>query len=209
MVRLKVLIYILAFTAALMVVPTAGASQNAGYAYEIERKTNLPVLVEGEFAEVEVRLRNTGSQPWLASEVRLVNTRSPYGASAEYRIGNDVPAGGAVTFNWQTEAFSRWGVFTSEWQLRRLDQNMEGEPIRVGVIVLPKQLEEKRAELQAQVREWVDQQVDDIEARILAWIQAQLDLLVRDTTRQLCGTPLLPIAAALGLWIFRRRFLRG
>lgn len=213
MIRVKTIFWsisgILALAAALMGALPARASQTAPFSYAIERQTNLPVLVEGEFAEVEIKLRNTGSQPWNPGEVLLINKRNPYGASREYSIANSVPPGGALTFNWQTEPFAKWGVFTSDWQLQHLGQNMEGAPIRVQVIVLPKQLEEKRAELQAKVRDWVDQKVQNIEAQILAWIQQQLDQAVKDTTRQLCGSPLLPIFAVLGLWIWRRKLLRG
>jgi hypothetical protein len=173
---------------------------------EKERQTSFPVLVEGESTLVEVELRNTGTETWRAGDDRLVNLRNPYGAPAELPLQQDIAPNETVLFSYRTDPFERSGVYATDWQMRRAStgEDFEGGFLRVSVIVLPKELAEKRAELEAQVRQWVDQKVDDIEALILAWIQEQLDRIVRDATRQVCGSPLVALALLAAGILWRR-----
>lgn len=172
---------------------------------EVVRQTAFPVLVEGERADVEITLRNNGADPWRAGEVRLVNTDNPFGAQVEYPLAQDVPAGQIASFSWTTETFPKWGIYVTEWQLEQQSTAFAIDPLRVSIVVLPKQLGEKREELEGQVREWGAQKAKDVEARIMAWIQDQLDRLLENATQKICGSPLLPVLSILALLAYRKK----
>lgn len=170
---------------------------------DVVRQSTFPILIEGETTLIEIEMRNAGSEAWREGSDRLVNLKNPYGAKTEYPLQQEILPGQTTLFSWRTESFPKTGVYTTDWQMQRGGDMIEGSFVRVTVIVLPEELEEQRAELEGRVREWAAQKVDDIEALILAWIQEQLDRIVKDTTSKLCGSPLLPIIAAAALALRR------
>ncbi len=172
-------------------------------AVKVVKQTDWPVLVEGEATEIELTLRNEGSETWLPGEVALVNLRNDWGAGSRLGLSSSVPPGESVTFRWTTTPFPRWGVFLSEWDVVRGSQYFASKPIIINVIVLPQELADKKSELEEQVREWGRQQLQNIEQLVLDWIQER----VRQGFEKICPTsaslPLLVVAA--GVWRLRRR----
>lgn len=134
-----------------------------------------PVLIEGEALEIELVIRNTGSSTWRAREYQLVNLENPWGTREPIPLQKDVAQGQSVTFVWSTQAFSRWGVFSSEWHMARGSERFPGDPISVGVVVLPRGLEERREELEAKLQEWAEQQIREVEELILQWLEEQIE----------------------------------
>ena len=65
------------------------------------------------------------------------------------------------------------------------------DPVKFSVIVLPKQLEEKRKELEEKIKEWAEEQVENIEERVAKWIQEQIDKKINEKCNPAAG--LLPI----------------
>jgi hypothetical protein len=176
-----------------------------GSTAEVVRQTTFPVLVEGESTQVEITVRNNSAEPWRAGEVRLVNRQNPYGAQPAYPLAEDVPAGQTARFTWDTEPFQVWGVYVTEWQLEKQSAAFDMDPLRVSIVVLPKQLGEKRQELEGQVREWGAQKAKDVEALVLAWIQDRLDQLLENAAQKICGSPLLPVLSILALLAYRKK----
>jgi methanogenic corrinoid protein MtbC1 len=66
------------------------------------------------------------------------------------------------------------------------------------VIVIPPELESKKAELEAKIREWAQQQTEDIEQMIMEWIQSQ----VRKGIQTICplSAALPGVVIATGVW---------
>lgn len=172
-------------------------------AAQVVKQTDWPVLVVGETTEIELTLRNDGSQTWLPGEVALVNLRNDWGAGSRLELLSPVPPSETVTFTWNTTAFPRWGVFLSEWDIARGGQFFASKPIIINVIVLPQELADKKTELEEQVREWGRQQLENIEQLVLEWIQER----IRQGFDKICpaGASLPLLAGAVGVWRLSRR----
>ncbi len=164
------------------------AGEQAAYAVKIADQTDWAVAVEGKTIEIELTLANTGSEPWRTGEVALLNQRNDWGAGERMDLPQDVAPGENITLKWVTLPFEKTGVFVSQWELARGTQAFSDKPILINVIVIPPELEDKKAELEAKIREWARQRVDDMEQMIMDWIQAQ----VRRGIEQIC-----PFGAAL------------
>jgi hypothetical protein len=146
----------------------------ADYEAVVERQTDWPVLVEGENTSIEIVLKNNGSKAWQPGEITLQNRRNDWGAGEQFVINQVVAPDETATFTWQTSAFGRSGVFTSQWDMLRGGQSISDRPIQVNVIVIPKELESKKQELEAQVRDWARQKLENIEQLVLEWIRNQI-----------------------------------
>ena len=134
-----------------------------------------PILIEGESLEVDLEIKNTGSNTWRAGEYQLVNVKNPWGAGETMALQRDVAQGQSVSFAWSTQAFSRWGVFSSEWQMAIGLEKFPGDAIAINVVVLPSSLKERREELEAKLQEWAEQQGQNIEEQIQEWLEQQLE----------------------------------
>jgi len=164
------------------------AGEQAAYAMRVKKQSDWTIVVEGKTLDIELVLTNTGTEIWRSGEVTLVNQRNPWGAGDTLSLPADVPPDGSVTLGWTTPIFEKTGVFLSQWNIVRGSQIFNDQPIAINVIVIPPELEDKKVELEEQIREWARQQVDDMEQLIMDWIQAQ----VRKGLEQIC-----PFAAAL------------
>lgn len=139
-----------------------------------------PVLVEGEDLQVTIEIKNTGSETWDPGHFTFVNTKEPWGATETFSLPKNVKRGETVTFTWTTEQFTKWGVYTTEWHMAKNGESF-AEQVKFSVIVLPKQLEEKRKELEEKIKEWAEEQVENIEERVARWIQEQIDKKINET----------------------------
>jgi hypothetical protein len=133
----------------------------------------------------------------------LLNQRNDWGAGEQVDLPQEVPPGESITLSWITLPFEKAGVFVSQWQLARGTQVFSDRPVLINIIVIPPELEDKKAELEAKIREWARQQVDDMEQMIMDWIQAQ----VRRGIEQICqfGAALPGAVIAGEVWKARRK----
>ena len=179
------------------------AGEQAAYSMKVARQTDWAVAVEGKTLEIELSLTNTGSEPWRMGEVALLNQRNEWGAGERIDLPQDVAPGESIILDWITLPFEKTGVFVSQWQLARGTQVFSDKPVLINVIVIPPELEDKKAELEAKIREWARQQVDDMEQMIMDWIQAQ----VRRGIEQICpfGAALPGVVIAGEVWKARRK----
>ncbi len=185
----------------------------AEYEAVVARQSEWPVAVVGESVAVEIVLRNNGSQPWLPGEVFLRNQRNDWGAGERLELLQPVQPGDTVTFAFTTEVFARPGVHTGLWEAVRKDPaGLRGErsisprPIVVNAIVLPEELAARKQELEAQVREWARQRLENIEQLVLDWIEAQ----VRQGFDRICpSAALLPSFILLAGWARSRKNRAG
>jgi|GEM_PF-1393168 len=146
----------------------------ADYQAIVERQTDWPVLVEGENVSIEIVLKNNGSKTWQPGEVSFINIRNDWGAGERFELPTTVAPDETVTFTWDTQPFPGWGVFTSQWDMLRSNQSISDRPIQVNVIVIPKELETKKQELEAQVHDWARQKMENMKDMVLEWIQSQI-----------------------------------
>lgn len=147
---------------------------------KVVRQSDWVVLVEGENAEVEVMLQNTGSTVWGADGYALVNLKNPFGAASRLPLQVNVDSGDQARFAWKTERFAQWGVYVSEWQLARGGEILTGAPVKVNIIVLPKALENQRKIMETQIKTWLSEKVNNIEGLISGWIQDNTRTVVNE-----------------------------
>jgi len=173
----------------------------ADYESALVRHTEWPIAAEGESVNVEIVVRNNGSQIWQPGEVYLANLRNDWGAGSRLEIGAAVAPGETVSFSFISQPFKRPGVYTSQWTIQRNGQNISARPIVVNAVILPQELASRKQELEAQVREWARQKLENIEELILNWIESQ----VRRGFDRICpSAALLPTLTLLTGWVNSR-----
>jgi len=179
------------------------AGEQAAYDVRVKSQTDWAVVVEGDSLMIELELVNTGSEPWRTTEISLVNQRNPWGQNDTLYFHEDVLPDESVNLSWETTPFEKTGVVVSQWNVLRGTQKFNEKPITISVIVIPPELANKKAELEAKIQEWARQQVDDLEQLILEWIQAQ----VHQGIDKICpfGAALPGVVVAGEIWKFRRR----
>lgn len=114
-----------------------------GLAYYARTDTSLiPVfLLLTSNTTVQIKFTNTGSKPWLRSEVALVNTNGqPLGANPRNALAADTVPGGVASFDLQVNSPAQAGVFLGEWQLERVGQRF-GPKVTITLTVAPKEAE--------------------------------------------------------------------
>jgi hypothetical protein len=139
------------------------------------REPVFPILIEGESLGVEIELMNTGTDTWRTGECQFRNIKNPWGAGEWLPLPMEVKSGESVEFSWITEIFSSRGIFSTEWNMACGGNMFSSEPVQFTVIVIPQQLEEKKAELEALIQEWTQEQLGNIEILISQWIQEQIE----------------------------------
>lgn len=173
----------------------------ADYESVLVRHTEWPIAAEGESVKVEIVVRNNGSQIWQPGEVYLANLRNDWGAGSRLEIGAAVAPGETVSFSFISQPFKRPGVYTSQWAIQRNGQNISARPILVNAVILPQELASRKQELEAQVREWARQKLENIEELILDWIESQ----VRRGFDRICpSAAMLPTLTLLTGWVNSR-----
>jgi hypothetical protein len=83
--------------------------------------------------------------------------------------------GEGTSFTWRAGEFSNWGIFQAQVSLVQGDQYFPAQPRTLGVVVLPENLENRKADLLREIERW--QQTDDvqgIEDRIVDWLKQEL-----------------------------------
>jgi hypothetical protein len=171
-------------------------------AAEVSLLPSWPVLVEGETLGVNFALKNVGTETWTTSDYKLVNIKNPWGATIQFALPNDVAPGQMVTFSWTTDAFNKWGVFDTEWSLSKNGEAF-GSLVKFNVIVLPKQMADKKKELEDKIKEWSKEQVDNIQKLIVQWVEQEL----QKSVTHFCNPAgiILPAGAALYFGIHRKK----
>ena len=179
------------------------AGEQAAYAMKVVRQSDWEIVVKDQPLDIELTLTNAGSETWRLGEVALHNQRNDWGAGERLAMPIEVAPGANVTLDWTTPAFEKTGVFVSQWQIARGNKEFSDKPILIHVIVIPPELEDKKEELEGQIREWARQQVEDMEQLILDWIQAQ----VRQGIEKVCpfGAALPGVVVAGEIWKHRRK----
>jgi hypothetical protein len=173
----------------------------ADYESVLVRHTEWPIAAEGESVKVEIVVRNNGSQIWQPREVYLANLRNDWGAGSRLEIGAAVAPGETVSFSFISQPFKRPGVYTSQWAIQRNGQNISARPILVNAVILPQELASRKQELEAQVREWARQKLENIEELILDWIESQ----IRRGFDRICpSAAMLPTLTLLTGWVNSR-----
>ena len=178
--------------------------QRYALAATVTRQTNWPVLVEGDVLAIEVAIQNSGSETWKAGECYLINKRNTWGADARQPLDRDVQHGEKATFDWSTARFSTWGVQASAWRLVKGEEEF-GETMTVNAIVLPKQLADKKKELEEKVKQWVEEKGKNIEELVAAWIEEQVNKAIKEVPKRICPSAALLPLVAVGVWSASRR----
>lgn len=167
----------------------------------VNKQPNWPIIIEGENLWIEVEIENTGSNTWTPSSYQLVNKKNPWASNESFSLPRDVQQGEKITFSWMTDRFSKWGIFTTEWYMTK-DGEAFSEPVKFSVIVLPKQLKDKRRELEDKVKEWSEEQLENVEKLVTEWIQHQINKTIHKICYPL--TVILPLSIIIILHKHRK-----
>ena len=170
------------------------------------RQPNFPILIEGESLKIEVEIQNAGSEVWVVGDYLFVNEDNPWGMDDQLSLPRNIAPGETVGFSWMTGAFPKWGVYTTKWYMAKNKETF-GQPVKISVVVLPKQLEEKRKELEDKVKEWGEKQLENIEGLITEWIQEQINKTVERTVDQICNPAIAMLPIAFAYIISKRKIL--
>ena len=164
------------------------------------KQPNWPILLEGENFRIEVEIENTGSDTWIPGSFQLENEKNPWGTNESLALPRDVQPGDRIAFSWTTDRFSKWGIFTTEWYMTK-DGETFTDPIKFSVIVMPKQLEDKRRELEEKVEEWSEEQLENIEKLVTEWIQEQIS----KTVNEICNPAIVLLPLSIIVILSKRR----
>lgn len=167
-------------------------------AFSIVEQPRWPVVLENETATIRLVLRNEGAEVWPAGTCGLENRENPWGSEESRPLADSVAPGETATWEWTTEAFASWGVQRSVWQMACAGRAFPEEAVTLRVIVLPGELAERRAELERQIRAWIEEGRENMEQAIMTWLEE----LLCETARSICPDAFLPLLLALaaGLW---------
>jgi hypothetical protein len=181
------------------------ASQVSDYSASASQFSEFPVVVAGENTSLEVTVKNTGTQAWQAGEVSLINQRDPLGTATSLTILQNVAPGESAQVSWQTQNFEQSGIYTTQWDISRGGASISDHPVTISVVVIPQELEARKAELETQVRGWVAQKMDNIQGLVLDWIEAQVRKGFDSLLENICpSAALLPGLLFALAWFLRR-----
>ncbi len=182
------------------------SAQTAEYAAAASDLSQFPIVVAGQSTSLNVTVKNTGVQAWQAGEVALINQRDPLGATTNLTIMQSVAPGETAQVSWQTEVLSKTGIYTTQWDIMRSSASISDRPLTISVVVIPEELEARKAELEAQVRDWVSQKMENVQTLILEWIEAQVRKGFESLLDSICpSAALLPGLLFAFAWILHRK----
>ncbi len=136
-----------------------------------------PVIVEKETLKIRIVLKNSGADTWMKGKYSLVNVSNPLGASSPQPLPKDVKPGEEVVFEFQTEPISNWGLPKTSWQMAIDGKSFPGNPVTITTVVIPEKLEQKRQELENQIKQWIEEGKEDIQKLIEDWIKKQVSTI--------------------------------
>jgi hypothetical protein len=164
------------------------------------KQPNWPILIEGEDFRIEVEIENTGADTWIPGSYQLQNNKNPWGTNVSLALQRDVQPGEKVALSWTTERFSKWGIFTTEWYMTK-DGETFTEPVQFSIIVMPKQFENKRRDLEEKVKDWSEEQFENIEKLVTEWIQEQIS----KTVNEICNPAIVMLPLSIIIILSNRR----
>jgi hypothetical protein len=170
------------------------------YSDQVIDQPQWPILVEGESFDINITLKNIGSDTWTQTEYRLVNVLNPFGAHKELTLPKDVKPGESVTWSWKTDPIKDWRVYVSKWVMKKRDIEFPGEAVSFRVVVLPKELAEKKKELEEKIHDLIQEKVKDLEQAIMEEIKKRL---VPTCPLSMVGLPLAVLA--ISRWQYRKK----
>jgi hypothetical protein len=134
---------------------------------------NWPVLLEGEFFPLILRVRNTGLVSWTIRDTQFILEASGLGSQEILPLQEEVKPGGTLVLTNTLASYTYSGIYpvTFKWGILHEGKTYSGEPINTNVIVLPMSLAPKRGELQEQIKIWTKEQPDQVRDLAAAWIE--------------------------------------
>jgi hypothetical protein len=178
------------------------------------------LLTPGESSELVFDIQNTGSVSWLPGQgYALVNTNEQsIGASPVQVLANEIPPGRIAQWVVPITAPEQISLHWTEWQMA-----YDGEPFGAKasclVAVVPEGevdidiaalLAQWLEELKQDIRDRIDQSLQDLADRFEAWLQREserlLSELLKSLSQQCCGAAVMaPGALLLVAWTSGRR----
>lgn len=178
------------------------------HAAEVVDGRRWQLLVDGESAQVRLKVKNLGADTWYPGEVALRNIQGPYQSTTEFPLTTEVPPGKTISWEWITEPISLWGVKNSEWQLVHAGEGFPGSSIKIQFVVIPKNLEQKKQEIEQKVQEWIDQEAENLEQRVVDYVTQQTQSWFERLMSGGCTSPAIVAISLVGAVRLRRSKLR-
>jgi hypothetical protein len=142
---------------------------------QILRKTEWPVLVQGESFPFEMEIRNTGVVTWTEQTTQLELDPGMLGAPRWLPVKDAVRPGQRVVFSDKLASINQPGVHAIQidWQIVHDERTYPGESLAIQAIVLPEARGGQRAELEKALQSWKSAPPDQIRARVDDWVKEQ------------------------------------
>ena len=177
----------------------------------------IRLALPGEVAQFTVTATNAGTTTWQTATYGLAgDSNNPEGLRASWPLANEVRPGGSASWPMEWQAPEAPGA---KRIIYRMTHNGEGfgAEIQVYVVVLPPQLKNMKADLEAQLEQWrregeqsAEQLIDRLWAEIQQELEAQaqnaLDKLLQSLSNAIsCNGAAGLIVLALGSVVAVRR----
>jgi hypothetical protein len=188
--------------------PALGTVARAEDSYAAQQvgDPDITIAYTGEEAVLRIEVRNAGVETWRRDQVALSNVERPLNAAGVQPLPADTPPGETVTWEIVVRAPDRPGAFRSGWQLKQTGQAFS-PMLTAYLIVLPEGASELEAQIREKIDEWkqqaekkIDDLMDEIAAMILAEVESFFQRLIDNTCGKLCGASALIVFGALLLW---------
>lgn len=133
------------------------------------------VITQGESLQVEIPVTNSGASIWEPGQAQIHLSQEPWGQDEVFPVETLVLPGEGTSFTWRAGEFSNWGIFRAQVSLFQGGQYFPPQPPTLGVVVLPENLENRKADLLRKIERWEQaNDVQGVEQRIVDWLKQEL-----------------------------------
>ena len=158
----------------------------------IER-VSYSVVIEGEIAQVQLEVLNSGTFTWN-SEDGVELREEPWSLLLpvvdSLPLSSAIPPGETAVWNWEANTS---GVMVRRFQMYQKD-NAFGPEIAVIVVVVPKEMADKKEEIEQKIQEMIDdwkargeQELDELIKQIQDWALREISSWLDGLGKRICG----------------------
>jgi hypothetical protein len=160
----------------------------------------------GEISQIEIKVTNSGTQPWSTGEVQLVIEPDAWGESKILPLHDGTGPGEEKQLTWVTGPLFSEGVYEARAYLKHKEDPLLGDPAHIRLVAVPEALKDRRGELENKIALWSEQESVNMDQLVADWIQDQEPPLDAGFLAVIAAPIIiLPLAGVLLLFVFRNR----
>ncbi|MBN2548106.1 MAG: phosphodiester glycosidase family protein [Anaerolineales bacterium] len=172
------------------------------------------VQAEGEQVQFNLTLKNQGTEAWQPGDHSLVIEAGNLTAQQALEMSGQVQPGETLTLTVRLMAYWRSGIYPAELAMHftRGEKSFASQSLNLHTVVLSQSLSSQKAELAAQIDQWVAQPEADLNALVQGWLKEQGSALqpqapgaIRPGDILIIPALMLPVLAFILIGILRGR----